>query len=407
VRKLKGGIRPVVKVRDLTELKVADLWKEVKSEEEWWEDINERILGMVRTILESSLESELLEQLQASPYQRTEVRKGYRNGYYERDLYSQYGVIKALRIPRARDGFVTQIVPHYQRNLTKVNQMVRNIFLAGVSTRRVGEVLSNLWDREVSAQTVSRICQSLDREVAAYHHRILGDNYVYLFFDGISIKVKGATQVHKKQILVAYGITMAGKKEIIEFRQSTAESANQWEGLLRDMYQRGLHGQNCRLITTDGCPGLHQALEIVYPYIPKQRCWAHKLRNVASRVRRKDQTECLSAAKKIYLAENRREAVKGFKSWKETWGKNYPEAIQCLEKDLDELLNFLDCPPVHRVKIRTTNVIERSFREVRRRTRTISCFTNGPSVDRIIFGVISHLNKTWKDKPILKFTQLS
>jgi putative transposase len=395
----------VVKVRDLTELKVTDLWKEVKSEEEWWGDINERILGMVRTILESSLESELIEQLQASPYQRTEVRKGYRNGYYERDLFSQYGVIKALRIPRSRDGFATQIVPHYQRNLVKVNQMVRDIFLAGVSTRRVGEVLSNLWEREVSAQTVSRICQSLDREVVAYHRRTLKDNYLYLFFDGISMKVKGATQVHKKQILVAYGITLGGQKEIIEFKQSTSESANQWEALLRDLYQRGLKGEGCRLIATDGCPGLHQALEIVYPYIPKQRCWAHKLRNVANRIRRKDQTECLSAAKKIYLAENKREAIKVFKNWKETWLGNYPEAIKCLEKDIDELLNFLDCPSSHRVKIRTTNVIERSFREVRRRTRTISCFTNGASVDRIIFGVISHLNKSWKDKPILKFTQ--
>jgi len=394
-------------VKDLTQLKVTDLWKEVKSEEEWWGDINERILGMVRTILESSLESELLEQLQASPYQRTEVRKGYRNGYYERDLYSQYGVIKSLRIPRSREGYSSQIIPHYQRNLIRVNQMVRNMFLAGVSTRRVGEVLSNLWEREISAQTVSRICQSLDREVAAYHRRTLGDNYLYLFFDGISMKVKGASQVHKKQILVAYGVTLTGKKEIIEFRQSTSESANQWEALLRDLYQRGLKGESCRLVATDGCPGLHQALEVVYPYIPRQRCWAHKLRNVANKIRRKDQIECLAAAKQIYLAGNRREAVKIFKNWKERWWKDYPKAIQCLEKDLDELLNFLDSPTSHRVKIRTTNVIERSFREVRRRTRTISCFTNGSSVDRIIFGVISHLNKTWKDKPILKFTQLS
>jgi len=394
-------------VKDLTQLKLTDLWREVKTEEQWWGDINERILGMVRTILESSLESELLEQLQASPYQRTEVRRGYRNGYYERDLYSQYGVIKSLRIPRSRVGFTSQIIPHYQRNLVRVNQMVRNIFLAGVSTRRVGEVLANLWQREISAQTVSRICQSLDKEVADYHRRALVDHYRYLFFDGISMKIKGASQVHKKQILVAYGITLAGRKEIIEFRQSTAESANQWEALLRELYERGLKGQSCQLIATDGCPGLHQALEIVYPYIPKQRCWAHKLRNVANYIRRKDQVVCLSGAKKIYLAGHKREAVKIFRSWKEKWWECYPEAIRCLEKDLDELLNFFNCPVAHRVKIRTTNVIERSFREVRRRTRTISCFTNGSSVDRIVYGVISHLNQTWKDKPILKFTQQS
>lgn len=394
-------------VKDLTQLKVTDLWQEVKDEEAWWGDINERILGMVKTLLESSLECELLEQLQASPYQRTEVRRGYRNGYYERDLYSQYGVIKSLRIPRTREGFDSQIIPHYQRNLARVNRGVRNMFLAGVSTRRVGEILSNLWEREISAQTVSRICLSLDREVAAYHRRSLTDKYLYLFFDGISMKVKGASQVHKKQILVAYGISLTGRKEIIEFRQASSESASQWEGLLRDLYERGLTGQHCCLVSTDGCPGLHAALDIVYPYIPRQRCWAHKLRNVANRIRRKDQTECLAVAKKIYLAGNRREAVKVFRGWKAHWWQSYPEAIHCLEKDLDELLNFLDCPAAHRIRIRTTNVIERSFREVRRRTRTISCFTNGSSVDRIIFGVMQHLNQSWKDKPILKFTQQS
>jgi putative transposase len=392
-------------VKDLTQLKLTDLWKEVKTEEEWWGDINERILGMVKTLLESSLESELLEQLQASPYQRTEVRRGYRNGYYERDLYSQYGVIKAIRIPRSRAGFDSQIIPRYQRSLARVNQMVRNMFLAGISTRRVGEVLANLWGREISAQSVSNICTSLDREVTAYHRRSIQDNYLYLFFDGISMKVKGASQVHKKQVLVAYGITLEGRKEIIEFRQASSESERQWEGFLSDLYQRGLTGQSCRLISTDGCPGLHAALDTVYPYITRQRCWAHKLRNVANRIRRKDQEECLAAAKKIYLASNRREAVKLFKSWKEGWVNDCPEAIKCLEKDLDELLNFMACPVAHRVKIRTTNVIERSFREVRRRTRTISCFTNGNSVDRIIYGVMQHLNQSWKDKPILQFTQ--
>jgi putative transposase len=320
-------------------------------------------------------------------------------------LYSQYGVIKSLRMPRTRSRYESQIIPRYQRNLNKVNQMVRNMFLAGVSTRRVGEVLSSLWERQISAQTVSNICLSLDREVAAYHRRTIQDKYLYLFFDGISMKVKGASQVHKKQVLVAYGITLEGQKEIIEFRQASSESEAQWEGLLRDLYQRGLSGQNCKLIATDGGPGLHAALETVYPYIPKQRCWAHKLRNVANRIRRKDQVECLAEAKKIYLASNQRNAVRVFRIWKERWENEYPEAVKCIEKDLDELLNFMSCPVAHRVKIRTTNVIERSFREVRRRTRTISCFTNGSSVDRIIYGVTCHLNQSWKDKPILQFTQ--
>jgi transposase-like protein len=401
----KGGIRPMYQVKDLTQLTVKDLWKEVKDEEGWWGEINQRVMGMVKLVLERSLEEELIEFLQASRYVRTEVRRGYRNGCYERSLYSQYGVIKALRIPRARTGYPSKIVPNYQRRQPEINRMIREMFLAGVSTRRVGEVLQQVWGQAVSAQTVSNICQSLDHEVAAYHSRKLVDRYRYLLFDGIVLKVKGALNVQRKPVLTAYGITAGGQKELIDFRQASSESETQWEAFLRTLFQRGLEGSKCQLISIDGCPGLHRALETVYPYIPIQRCWAHKLRNVANHIRRRDQKECLNQARRIYLAENRRSAVKAFKEWESHWLDRYSEAVKCLKNDLDELLNFLDCPVAHRVKIRTTNAIERAFREVRRRTRTMSCFTNERSVDRIIFGVFQHLNKSWKDKPLPKFTQ--
>lgn len=391
-------------VKDLTQLTVKELWKEVKSEQEWWGEINERVLGMVKLILESSLENELIEFLQASRYMRTEVRRGYRNGYYERDLFSQYGVIKSLRIPRARTAYTSKILPNYQRRQSQINQMIRDMFLAGISTRRVGEVLDQVWGQYVSAQTVSNICLSLDREVQIYQSRKLFDHYQYLLFDGIVLKVKGALKAYQKPVLVVYGITADGQKELIDFRQASSESANQWEAFLRNLYRRGLEGKNCKLIIIDGCKGLHQALGIVYPYIPLQRCWAHKLRNVSNHIRRKEQKECLKQARQIYLAENRKAAVNAFREWENNWLGKYPKAIKCLENDLDELLNFLDCPTSHRVKIRTTNAIERAFREVRRRTRTMNCFTNAKSVNRIIFGVMSHLNNSWKDKPLPNFT---
>jgi putative transposase len=392
-------------VKDLTELTVKDLWQEVKSEEDWWGEINERVLGMVKLILEKSLEEELIEFLQASRYVRTEARQGYRNGYYKRSLFSQYGVIKALRIPRARTSYSSQILLHYQRRQSEINRMIREMFLAGVSTRRVGEVLDQVWGQPVSAQTVSNICQSLDREVKISQRRRLNDHYKYLLFDGIVLKVRGAAKVYHKPILVVYGITTDGQKELVDFRQSASESESQWEAFLHNLYERGLEGSRCNLIIIDGCPGLRRALETVYPYVPVQRCWAHKLRNVANHIRRRDQKECLRGAKRIYLAENRREAVKAFREWEIRWQGRYPKAIKCLDSNLDELLNFLDCPVSHRVKIRTTNVIERAFREVRRRTRTMSCFTNSKSVDRIIYGVFSHLNRGWKDKPLPIFTQ--
>lgn len=287
----------MVMVKDLTELTLKDLWKEVKTEEDWWGDISERTVHMVKLILESSLEEELVEFLQASRYQRTELRKGHRNGHYEKSLYTRFGVIKEMRVPRARESYPSKVLPRYQRRQDEVNEMVRDMFFTGVSTRRVGEVLAKIKGEKISAQTVSRIASSLDTEVHLFHNRPLTDVYRYLFFDGISLKLKGAAGVHKRQVLYTYGITQAGRKQIISFRQGADESEAKWEAFLRDLYERGVEGKNCQLIVTDGCPGLHKALETVYPYIAKQRCWVHKLRNVSNKLRRKDQKECLAGAR--------------------------------------------------------------------------------------------------------------
>jgi len=395
----------MAEVKDLTELTLVDLWKEVKDEEEWWGEFNERTLHMAKLILENSLEQEMLEELQVSRYKRSKSRNGYRNGHYKRNLFTKFGIIKALRVPRTRESYGSKILPRYQRRQTEVNRMIREMFLAGVSTRRVSEVLATIKGEHVSAQTVSNIIRSLDAEVERFHCRHLADIYQYLFFDGISLKVKGAGKVHKRQVLCAYGINCLGKRELINFRQGTDESEAKWEAFLNDLYNRGVEGKQCKLIVTDGCPGLHKALETVYPYIARQRCWVHKLRNVANKLRRVDLEECMAGARSIYLARHRKEAISNYKDWKKQWYFMYPQAVDCIGKDLDELLNFFDRPSSHRVKVRTTNAIERSFREVRRRTRPMSCFTNTRSVDRIVYGVISHLNKRWKDKPLCQFTQ--
>ena len=161
----------------------------------------------------------------------------------------------------------------------------------------------------------------------------------------------------------------------------------------RPLYERGLEGKQLCLIVTDGCSGLHGALETVYPYIARQSCWVHKLRNVANKIRKRDMEECMSGARLIYLAKHKREAAKCFQVWKSRWGILYPKAVNCIEKDLDELLNFFDMPSEHWIKVRTTNIIERAFREVCGRISPTSCFTNSRSGDRIIYGVINHLNE--------------
>lgn len=395
----------MVQVKDLTEVKVRDLWQEVKGDGEWWGDLKQETLRVVKRLLEGAMEGEMLEQLWAGRYRRTELRRGYRNGYRQRSLLTELGLIERLRVPRDREGaYQPTVLVRYQRRQEGVNHLVREAFLAGVSTRRVGEVLAPVLGEVVSPQTVSRIAQSLDAEVRRFHTRRLPDHYCYLLLDGITLRVKSPTGVKKRLVLCAYGIRVQGKREMISFRHATSESEAQWAAFLRDLYQRGLEGKELRLVITDGCPGLHQALHTGYPYVPRQRCWAHKLRDVAAKLPRRHQEACLAGAKKIYQAKTQRQARACFQEWATQWETVAPNAVCCLEKDLDELLPFFSCPEAHWRKVRTTNAIERAFREVRRRTRPMSCFQNPASVDRIIYGVISHLNQAWKEKPLTEFT---
>lgn len=408
----------MVQVKDLTEVKVEDLWREVKEgEDDWWGDLKQETLRVVRRLLESAMEEELLERLRAGRYRRTELRRGYRNGYRYRSLLTELGLVSHLRVPRDRGGsYQPTVLPRYQRRQAQVNQLIREVFLAGVSTRRVGEVLAPVLGEAPSPQTVSAVARSRDGEVRRFHTRTLPDHYCYLLLDGITLKVKGASGVKKRLVLCAYAVTPEGEREMIAFRQAPAESEAQWEAFLRDLYERGLEGKALALVVTDGNPGLHRALDTVYPYVTRQRCWGHKLRNVAAKLPKRVQESCLKGAKAIYQAPNRRQALAHFRQWAQQWrpspqrvafGDSQPRAVSCLEADLEELLSFLKCPQGHWRKVRTTNAIERAFREVRRRTRPMSCFQNPASVDRIIYGVINHLNSTWREKPLPEFTHNS
>jgi transposase-like protein len=394
-------------VKELDKLTLADLWREVKDEETLWGDLKEEAQRMLKALLEGGMREELGVHLGCLPYERREGRLGLRNGYYSRYLETSLGLLH-LQVPRDREGlYHTSLFSRYARRQKEVEDLIRDCFLAGISTRRIGETISTLLDFEVSAQTVSRITQALDREVESFHRRPLEDHYLYLFLDGITLKVKGALGVKKRLVLVAYGITREGKRELLDFRLASSESEESWRALLDNLYRRGLEGKNLRLLIIDGCPGLRKAVDLIYPYVAVQRCWVHKLRNVASYLPKKVQKEVLKGAKAIYEAPNQREARELFRQWARCFRPLYPKAVGCLEQDLEELLSFLELPQSHRRKVRTTNVIERAFREVRRRTRPISSFTNKASCERIIYGVISYLNQKWKDTPLKEFTHKS
>ncbi len=381
-------------------------------QEDFWQNIKIHVRSLLRDTMHFAMDWEMIQYTQRERYKRTDNCSDYRNGYYQRSLDTELGPIDELRVPRSRLGlFKTKIFKRYQRRQQNVNEALMNVFLYGVSTRDVSGAVKPLLDTNFSASCISRVIKSLESKVKAFHSRTLLDEYQFLFLDGITLSVKGSLKATKKLALVAYGITTFGKKELISFRMAPSESEAAWEAFLNDLYRRGLKGDNLKLIITDGCKGLHAALDTVYAYTKRQHCWVHKLRNVSKYLRKSDEKEVLEEAKKIYKANTKREAIKLFRSWKKHWARKYPKAVHCIEKDLDELLNFLELPlpkkyrKLIRTRIRTTNVIERSFREVRRRIRPMSCFNNQDSVNRIIYAIFTRLNTKWEDKPLIEFTQ--
>jgi len=399
-----------LQVKALSELTVSELWKEINvTEEEIWGDLKIEAQVFLKRVLEGAMEDEVMDYIGISRrYERSEERETQRNGYYKRDLETELGLVRELEVPRSRDGgYRPKVFKRYKRRQEAVNDSIKDIFLAGVSTRRVGEVLKPLIGANPSASTVSQVVKSLDTEVKRFHHRALWDRYRYLFLDGLTVRLKTALGARKRLLLIAYGIRKDGRKELIAFRQAKSESEEEWESLLNDLYRRGLEGESLELIITDGATGLHAAIDMVYPYTPRQRCWVHKLRNVAVKLSRNIQKECLWGAKLIYLAANRKEAIKCYWDWATCWRDTQPKAVACLEKDLDELLTFFAFPEKHRSMIRTTNAIERSFREIRRRIRPMSCFTNEKSCERIIYALFHYNNKKWENAPIPNFTQYS
>jgi transposase-like protein len=391
---------------------------------EWEGDYRPEAKNRLKELLEERIDEELELHLGRTKYERRKEgdAEDYRNGSYLRHLLTEIGDL-ILRIPRSRKGFVSKVLEAYKRRSRSVDQLIMACFVLGMSTRKVSTALLSLLGERVSASTVSAVAKKLDRAVRRYHERKLGDGYRFLFFDGVVLKQKGAAKVQKKIILCVYGITWEGKKEMIDFLLAASESQNAWEGFLRDLYGRGLEGKKCELITTDGGNGLRNALEVVYPRVARQHCWAHKTRNVLDKVKKADQEKVKKDLQRISHGKNRQAATQAYWSFCQKYRKAYPGAVKSLESEIEDLLSFyqvklsskerqgLGAKEIQKAqmalwrKIRTTNLIERAFREVKRRTRPMGVFVNRNSMERILYAVFFHYNSKGQEIPSLLFTQ--
>lgn len=385
---------------------VVERWADVK--ESFEADLKKEAQVALKRLLESTMEIQV-QDLIGEKWARERVSGAYRNGYRYRSLLSSFGHLADIKVPRIRSGSLSfKCFERYKRRSKDVDNMVLQMFLAGVSTRRVQEVfVPLLGTNSISASSVSSVVKTLNTQVDKYHHRKLSDNFAYLIADGVYFNVKNPVWSKRRCVLVAYGITESGRRELIDFELApNGESQAAWEKFLFRLYYRGLKGESLRLVVRDGNHGLKNALATIFPCVPQQPCWAHKLRNVANRIPKKLQAACISQARDIYTAKDYPSALRTFKSWAKTWKPIAPKAVECLNDDIFDLLHFFKEPKSLWRKLRTSNIIERSFREVRRRTRPMSCFQNSDSVHRIIFAIFYRQNKIWENKP-LKFTHYS
>jgi putative transposase len=325
---------------------------------EWGEDYRGAARQALARLLEGRMAATIDRQLERLA-ERGEADR--RNGCYRRGLLTELGRIE-LAVPRTRTFSALRVVQAYARRVRDVDRLILACFVLGLSTRKVARALLPILGQPVSPGTVSQVARQLDAAVAAFHQRPLQDQYRVLVLDGVVLKRKTGAGALARPVLVALGLRPDGKKEVIDFRLATAESAAQWEQFLGDLVRRGLTGEHLEMLCVDGGSGLLAALPTAFPDIPVQRCWAHKIRNVLAKVRKPDQVAVKADLHRIMNATTLPAAWSAARGFADRWENLYPKAVACLRTDLADLLTCFCYPTLaERKAVRTTDEIDKSF----------------------------------------------
>jgi transposase-like protein len=360
------------------------------SQTEFQAMIREQMRAAVRLTLTTILEEALTALIGAAPYQRNAQRRDYRNGHYRRDLLTTVGLIEELEVPRARQGFQTQVFERYQRRRAELDQAMVDMFVFGASTERVGEVVAQLTGSQPSASTVSRVYRSLQDEYETWKQRPLANHYLYAFADGTYFTVIYGQEGIKMPILAVVGITLAGEREVLGFTVGDRENQQAWADLLAQLKQRGL--QAVDLWVTDGNQATLGAIAQKFPTAARQRCVAHKLKNVLGYIPKQHHAQIEPELKAIFYQQNRQQAEQALAAFSAHYEKSYPSAIACLRRDGDACLTFYDFPKEHWKTIRTNNVCERLFEEIKKRSHKMAApFRNEDSCLLLFFAVMRTL----------------
>jgi putative transposase len=356
--------------------------------------LREKLQEAVRTALISVLEAEVDAFIGAMRYERSEQRRDYRNGHYTRHLDTSIGHLEDLPVPRTRAGYQTQVFERYHRRRSDLDQAIGEMFVAGVSQAQVGEVVETLTGTKPSASTVSRVFHTLESEYEQWKRRKLRERYLYAFADGTYFTVIYKSEGCKMPILAVIGIDEMGERDVLAFSVGDRENEQAWKDLLDDLKARGV--QAIDLWVSDGNQAMLNAITKKFPDSARQRCVVHKMDNVLSYVPTKHQEALKPELKALFSQKDRQAADQAVAAFVEKYRGVYPTAVACLQRDLEACLTFYAYPKQHWKTIRTNNVIERLFGEVKRRSHKMAAaFRNENSCVLLFYAVIRslHFNK--------------
>jgi putative transposase len=360
----------------------------------------------VEETLNNLLDQEAAELTNAGRYERTKERKGYRSGHYERKLTTTSGEVK-LKVPKLKGvAFETAIIERYRRRESSVEEALIEMYLAGVSVRRVEDITEALWGTKVSAGTVSKLNQKVYGHIDTWRNRPLQRKYPYVYLDGIYLKRNWGGEYENVAILIAMAVNEDGYREVIGASEGMKEDKTSWLEFMKSLKERGLSGT--QLFIGDKCLGLLEAVNETFPEAKFQRCTVHFYRNVFSVTPRSKMKEVAAMLKAIHAQEDKEAAKeKATAVVAKLRDMKLKEAAKKVEDSILETLTYMDFPQAHWTKLRSNNVIERLNREIRRRTRVVGTFPDGHSALMLVCARLRYVaSKAWGTKMYMSMRHL-
>ncbi len=349
--------------------------------------------SMVSAIVEATLEAEMTAVVGAEKGERTSGRLGYRSGYYTRSLITRVGTLE-LRVPQDRDGrFSTRLFERYQRSEKALVAALAEMYVQGVSTRKVKAITEELCGHSFSASAISEINKKLDGELAAFAGRRLVEPYPYLILDARYERVREAGVIEHQAVLVAIGVDLEGRRNVLGVDLANRESHSSWKTFLLGLRDRGLAG--VEFVVSDDHAGLKAAIREVLPAAAWQRCYVHFLRNALDYVPRKVDDDCLQELRWFYARRELTEVRQDLARWLVKWQPKYPKLCDWVEANVEETFTYFRLPLAHHKHMKSTNMLERLNQELKRRTQVVRIFPNAASCLRLIRALAVETHENW------------